>query len=93
MIGGFTFLDKWMIRSEKNNALQKLYVKNFDTGKELELKITDELVINPGISLIQKDRSTNKIRISFDSPKTPGQTYEYDLISYEKNRLSGQNML
>ncbi len=84
MIGGFTFLDKWMIRSEKNNALQKLYVKNFDTGKELELKITDELVINPGISLIQKDRSTNKIRISFDSPKTPGQTYEYDLISKEK---------
>ena len=84
MIGGFTFLKNWMIRSEKNDALQKLYVKNFTTGIEEELRISEEVVINQGASLMQKDRKTNKIRIGFDSPKTPGRTYEYDLSTKQK---------
>ena len=51
------------------------------------------------MSLIQKDRNTNKIRVTFDSPKTPSQTYEYDLVSKEKKLVkeleipSGHNRL
>ena len=33
---------------------------------------------------MQKDRNTNKLRIGFDSPKTPARAYEYDLITKEK---------
>ena len=84
MIGDFTFLKDWMIRSEKNDALNKLFVRNLKSNEEEELKITNETVISPGMSLIQKDRNTNKIRVTFDSPKTPSQTYEYDLVSKEK---------
>ena len=84
MIGGFSFLNDWIIRSERNNALEKLFVRNLKTNIEEELKIINETVINPGVSLMQKDRNTNKIRVGFESPKTPGRTYEYDIISKEK---------
>ncbi len=84
MVGGFSFLNDWIIRSEKNNALEKLFVRNLKTNIEEELRIINETVINPGISLIQKDRNTNKIRVGFESPKTPGRTYEYDILSKEK---------
>ncbi len=84
MIGSFSFLNDWMIRSERSDALEKLFIRNLQTNEEEELKIIDETVINPGVSLMQKDRNTNKIRISFDSPKTPGKTYEYDIVSKEK---------
>ena len=87
MIGGFSFLNDWIIRSERNNALEKLFVRNLKTNIEEELKIINETVINPGVSLMQKDRNTNKIRVGFESPKTPGRTYEYDIISKEKNWL------
>ena len=84
MIGSFTFLKDWMIRSERNDALDKLFIRNLQTNEEEELKIIDETVISPGASLIQKDRNTNKIRVSFDSPKTPGRTYELDIVTKEK---------
>ena len=84
MIGSFTFLKDWMIRSERNDALDKLFIRNLQTNEEEELKIIDETVISPGMSLIQKNRNTNKIRISFDSPKTPGRTYELDIVTKEK---------
>ncbi len=84
LIGGFTLLKNWMIRSERSDALKKLFVRNLKSEEEEELKIADETVINPGVSLIQKDRDTDKIRIGFESPKTPGRTYEYNIISKEK---------
>mgnify|MGYP001254781685 CR=1 FL=1 len=92
MIGGFTFLKNWMIRSEKNDALQKLYVKNFTTGKEEELRITEEIVVSQGVSLMQKDRNTNKLRVVFESPKTPGRSYEYDLLT-KKKKLVKENQV
>ena len=84
MVGSFMFLQNWMIRAEKKDALQKIFIKNFKTGEEEELKITNEAVISPSMSLMQKDRNTNKLRIGFDSPKTPARAYEYDLITKEK---------
>ena len=41
MIGDFTFLKDWMIRSEKNDALNKLFVRNLKSNEEEELKITE----------------------------------------------------
>ena len=39
LIGGLIFLNNWIIRGEKSNALGKLFVKNNQTGIEEELKI------------------------------------------------------
>jgi len=84
LIGGFDLLNDWMIRSEVRDALSRIYIKNLNTNKEEEISITDEKVISPGASLMQKNRNTNKLYISYHSPKTPGKTYVYNILSREK---------
>tara|TARA_B100000686_G_scaffold309976_1_gene352401 strand:+ start:305 stop:2386 length:2082 start_codon:yes stop_codon:yes gene_type:complete len=84
LIGGFNLLNQWMIRSEIRDALAKLYIRDLNTQKEHELIITDEKVITPGASLMQKDRNTNKIYVAYNSPKIPGKTYIYDILTKEK---------
>jgi oligopeptidase B len=90
LIGGLTFLNDWIIRSEISNALAKIYIRNIKTNAEEELKITEEQVISPGISLMQKDKNTDVIRIGYDSPKTPSRTYEYNIKTKEKKLIKEQ---
>tara|TARA_Y100001958_G_C21218219_1_gene543579 strand:- start:182 stop:2074 length:1893 start_codon:yes stop_codon:yes gene_type:complete len=84
LIGSFVLLEDWMVRSEKIDALPKLFVRNLKSNIEKELLISDEVLINPSVSLMQKDRKTNKLRIGYESPKTPLRTYEYDIVTKEK---------
>ena len=41
LIGSLLFLNKWIVRSEVTNALDKIFVKNIETNKEEELIFTD----------------------------------------------------
>ena len=84
LIGGFNLLNEWMIRSEVRDALSKLYVRNLNIDSEEELIISEEKVISSGASLMQKDRNTNKIYVAYHSPRTPGYTYIYDILTKEK---------
>ena len=51
VIGGFEFLDNYILRSEKSDAIPKLFVRNIKTNKEEEIKISDEPIGVPGVSL------------------------------------------
>ena len=84
VIGGFEFLDDYILRSEKSDAIPKLYVRNIKTNIEEEIKISDEAIGVPGVSLMQKDTNTTMIRVGWESMATPGRVYEYDIISKEK---------
>ena len=90
LIGNLTFLNNWIIRSEISDALAKIYIRNIKTNLEEELKITDEKVISPGISLMQKDKNTDIIRIGYDSPKTPSRTFEYNINTKDKKLVKEQ---
>ena len=92
LIGGLTFLDNWVIRAEKSNALGKLFVKNINSEIEEELNFSDEKVIVPGISLIQRDKNTDLVYLSYSSPKTPGKTYLYNLKTKEKKLVKEQEI-
>ena len=92
LIGGLTFLDNWVIRAEKSNALGKLFVKNINTGIEEELNFSDEKVIVPGVSLIQRDKNTDLVYLSYSSPKTPGKTFLYNLKTKEKKLVKEQEI-
>ena len=92
LIGGLVFLENWIIRGEKSNALSKLFVKNKNTGLEEELIFSDEKVIVPGVSLIQRDKNTDLIYLSYSSPKTPGKTYLYNLKTKEKKIVKEQEI-
>ncbi len=84
VIGGFEFLDDYILRSEKSDAIPKLFVRNIKTNKEEEIKISDEPIGVPGVSLMQKDTNTTMIRVGWESMATPGRVYEYDIVSKEK---------
>ena len=87
IIGDLEFLDDFIIRGEKSDAIPKLYVQNLKTNKEEEIKISDEEVGSPGASLMQKNTNTSKIRVSWESMATPGKIYEYDLLTKEKKLI------
>jgi len=84
VIGGLDFLDDYILRAEKSDAIPKIYVRNIKTNQEEEIKISDEVIGVPGASLMQKDTNTTKIRIGWESMATPGRIYEYDIVSKEK---------
>ena len=92
LIGGLTFLNNWIIRSEVSNALAKVYAKNKLTGKEEEIIFTDERVIEPGVSLSQRDRDTDLVYLSYSSPKTQSRTYIYNLQTKERKLIKEQEI-
>jgi len=92
LIGGCTFLENWIIRSETSNALDKLFVKNISTGKEEELVFSNENIYVPGVSLIQRDRDTDNIYLGYSSPKTPSRVYLYNLSNKSKKLVKEQEI-
>jgi len=92
LIGGLVFLNDWIIRSETSNALSKLFVKNVKTDLEEEIKFVDEKVIEPGVSLTQKDRNTDLVHLGYSSPKTQARVYLYNLKNKEKKLVKEQEI-
>jgi len=92
LIGGLTFLKNWIIRSETSNALDTLFVKNIKTKKEEELIFSDETVYVPGASLLQRDKNTDDIYLSYSSPKTQSRVYSYNLSSKKKKLVKEQEI-
>ena len=92
LIGGLTFLKNWILRSETSDALDKLFVKNVTTGAEEELIFSDESVYVPGVSLIQRDKNTDEIYLSYSSPKTQSRVYSYNLSTKKKKLVKEQEI-
>ncbi len=92
LIGGLVFLNDWIIRSEQSNALEKIFVKNVKTNIEEEIKFVDEKVIDPGVSLTQRDKNTDLVRLSYSSPKTQSRIYLYNLKTKEKKLVKEQEI-
>jgi len=92
LIGGLTFLKNWIIRSETSDALDKLFVKNIITEKEEELIFSDETIYVPGASLLQRDKNTDEIYLSYSSPKTQSRVYSYNLSSKERRLVKEQEI-
>ena len=92
LIGGLTFLKNWIIRSEASDALDKLFVKNITTGIEEELIFSNETVYVPGASLMQRNKNTDEIYISYSSPKTQSRVYSYNLSTKEKKLVKEQEI-
>ncbi len=84
VIGDLDFLDDFIIRGEKSDAIPRLFIRDIKTNKEEEIRISDEPIGSPGSSLMQRDRNTSKIWLSWESMATPGKVYEYDILTKEK---------
>jgi len=92
LIGGLVFLKDWIIRSEVSDAIGKLILRNPKSNNEEEIIFSDEKVIVPSISLIQKDKDTNLVYLSYSSPKTPGRAYLYNLKTKDRKLVKEQEI-
>ena len=92
LIGGLTFLNNWIIRSETSDALDRLFVKNIKTGIEEELLFSEEKVYVPGVSLVQRSKDTDEIYLGYSSPKTQSRVYSYNLKSKDKKLVKEQEI-
>ena len=77
-------MDDYIIRSEKSDAIQKIFIRNIKDNKEEQIKISKESIGVPGAAMMQKDSNTTKIRLSWESMATPSKIYEYDIVKKEK---------
>ena len=68
----------------------KIFVKNLKNEKEEELIFSDEKVFDGGVSLVQKDKNTDLVYISYSTPKTQSRVYLYNLKSKEKKLVKEQ---
>ena len=92
LIGGLVFLKDWIVRSETSDALGKLILRNPKSNNEEEIIFSDEKVIVPEISLVQRDKDTDFVYLSYSSPKTPGRTYLYNLKTKERKLVKEQEI-
>jgi oligopeptidase B len=92
LIGGCTFLENWILRSETSDALDKLFVRNINTNVEEELIFSNEKIYVPGITLTQKDRNTDEVYLGYSSPKTPSRVYLYNLSTKTKKLVKEQEI-
>ena len=92
LIGGVHFLKNWMFRGESRNALSKVYVRNLKTNKEKQITVLKEKIENLGLSLLQKDRHTDLLYLSVESPRTPNETYLYNLKTDKKKLVKKQEI-
>jgi len=93
IIGGYNFLDDFMIRGETSNALPKLFVRNLKSNEEEELRFADEKVWSPSVAEMQKETNTDNVYISYSSPKTNSRAYIYNLRTKEKKFVKEQEVL
>ena len=92
LIGGMSFLKDWILRTEISDALSKVFVRNVKTNHEEQLIFTDEKVISPSVSLMQKNKDTDNIRIAYESPKTPTRVFKYNLKTKDKKLVKEQEV-
>ena len=92
LIGGLSFLNNWIIRSETSNALDKLFVRNISTNIEQELIFSDETIYVPGVSLTQRNRDTDEVYLGYSSPKTPSRVYKFNLSNKSKELVKEQEI-
>ena len=67
LIGGLIFLNNWILRGEKSNALGKLFVKNRQTGVEVELNLPMRLSLSPEF-IDTRDKNTDLVYLSLLIP-------------------------
>lgn len=71
-----------LIRLERNEGLPRIVVRERETGKE-EIIAFEEEAYALGTS-VGYEYNTTQMRISYSSPSTPSQTFDYDLASKDR---------
>jgi oligopeptidase B len=80
----------WQVRMERENALPRIVVHNYESGEEYEIAF-DEEAYSLGMSQ-GYEFETDTLRFSYESPSTPEETYDFDMASRERTLLKRQEV-
>ncbi len=69
----------WQVRMERQNALPRIVVHNYESGEEYDIAF-DEEAYSLGISQ-GYEFETDTLRFSYESPSTPEETYDFDMAT------------
>ena len=76
-VTGVHAFDKWLVRTERENALDRIVVASRDGTPEHAIDFDEEafaLSLDPGY-----EYATDKVRFIYNSPTTPRQWFDYDM--------------
>ena len=90
IVGSYIILKDWFIWSERNNANQKIYAKNFKTNQVKEINFFEEEIKSISVSSYEKNKNSNKIYINYSAPRCPNKTFLYNLKNNAKKIVKKQ---
>ncbi len=78
----------WLVRMERENALPRIIIRNFETGEEHAIAF-DEEAYSLGFGDM-REFDTHTLRFTYSSPTTPAQVFDYDMQSRERVLMKTQ---
>ena len=80
----------WQVRMERQNALPRIVVLNYETGESYDIAF-DEEAYSLGIAS-GYEFETDMLRFSYESPSTPEETYDFNMATRERVLLKRQEV-
>ncbi len=80
----------WLVRTERENALDRIVVTRRETGEEHAIDFAEEayaLTLDPGY-----EYATDVTRFVYNSPTTPRQWFDYDMATRERTLRKTQEI-
>ncbi len=81
LVGYFVFQD-WLVWMERENALPRIMIRNFDSGEEHAIAF-DEEAYSLGFGDM-REFATDVLRFSYSSPTTPSQVFDYNMRTRDR---------
>jgi len=82
LIVGFQVNAHWLVRLERENALPRIVVRDFDSGEEHTIAFDEEAYALGLVGGYEFD--TDTLRFSYSSMTTPAEVFDYDMRTRER---------
>ncbi|MFP4335044.1 MAG: S9 family peptidase [Wenzhouxiangella sp.] len=89
-VTGLMGFEHWLVRSERENALPRIVVRNVDNGEEYAIDFDQEaysLGMSGGYEF-----ATDQMRFSYQSPSIPAQTWDFDMATRQRTLRKEQDI-
>ena len=87
---GYIVFQNWLVRMERENALPRIIIRNFNTNEEHAIDFAEE-AYSLGFGDM-REYDTNILRFTYSSPTTPAQVYDYDMGTRERVLMKTQEV-
>ncbi|GGH06365.1 peptidase S9 [Glycocaulis albus] len=89
-VNGLMGFENWLVRSERENALPRIVVRNVESGEEFAIAFEEEafsLGMSGGYEF-----ATDEMRFTYESPSTPRQTWDFNMATRERTLRKEQEI-